>query len=665
MPSSVELEFAVRLNNVTVKASSISSVADFMYEHRSEDVRMVAVWLDAVKSERRPYQLLNLFYVANEVIRRSALHHPPYVSIFGSVFERAMDATGPTLERIHMVAFGELFKVWQEEEYFGYDYVENLRRHLYSYPSTSKENGVSDGISEGEIENQKGTSQSYEPESCITYRHEGTAKEVDQFLTNVSLSDEHVRAYLERLLVNEKACWQFLHKWFQSMQKSTGSFAIVAHLFRIADQLLKVNASKFPGLQCLLEPFLTKAVKETASTHYPQTKQLLERLFCEWQSEHLLSNRTMQMLRYHLTLNSFRANSTTAGENRLPSTSCTVEPTEMTNNFKLSLFKDMLNELSRSSRKIKSTSEWMVENGDMCNQLVSQWKHSLFQKPSSEYAIAMFCVAHEVVITRSASAAGYIRAFRSALETSIDFIAFTSASSNYQLINKCIDTWSRLKLFPPQFIAKIVSRVNQAWSSKKDDRFTSAADKPNSVKSRHFKVVHPSFNIDSAEMSSSTDQSENQQNVDPKATLREFVYDVRHSGRRVKELQCWKEHLAKMEKALAKFKKSDLRSPVVREKIEALRAAADKFRLRLDKKAVARDSESIRYKRMQALLYRTRKTVSKEAERYKNMRQTLLSTCSGNGSSTKEFNGRPAPACSGMFEESAIPLRRHAGVSQT
>ncbi|KHJ45797.1 hypothetical protein D918_04009 [Trichuris suis] len=97
------------------------------------------------------------------------------------------------------------------------------------------------------------------------------------------------------------------------------------------------------------------------------------------------------------------------------------------------------------------------------------------------------------------------------------------------------------------------------------------------------------------------------------------------------------EHLAKMEKALDKFKKSDLRSPVVREKIEALRAAADRFRVRLDKKAVAGDSESVRYKRMQALLYRTRDTL----------------------------DGRPAAACSAMFEESAIPVERPAGVTQT
>ncbi|KFD70888.1 hypothetical protein M514_01165 [Trichuris suis] len=556
MPSSVESELAERLNNVTIKASSISSVADFMYEHRSEDVRMVAVWLDAVKRERRPYQLLNFFYVANEVIRRSAVQHPPYVSIFGSVFERAMDATGPTLESIHMVAFGELFKVWQEEEYFGYEYVENLRRHLYSCPSTSKENGTSGDRSEGEVENQRATSQSYDPESLVTFGNKETANEVEQFLMDVSLSDEHVRAYIEWSLISEKACWQFLHMWFEAMQKSTGSFPIVAHLFRIANQLLKVNASKFPRLQYLLEPFLKKAVKATASTHYPQTKQLLERFFCEWENEHRLSNRTMQMLRYHLTLSSFRANST-AGEHRLP---------------------NMLNELSRSSRKIKSTSEWMVKNGDMCNQLVNQWKNSLFQKPSSEYAIAMFCVAHEVITTRSANSAGYIRAFRVAFERSIDFIALASASSNYQLIDKCIDTWSRLKLFPPQFIAKVASRVKQAWLTKKDDRST-VADKPHSVKSRNFKVVHPSFNIDSAEMSSLSDQSVHQQNVDPKSTLREFVYDVKHSGRRVKELQCWNEHLAKMEKALDKFKKSDLRSPVVREKIEALRAAADRFRL--------------------------------------------------------------------------------------
>ncbi|KHJ45796.1 hypothetical protein D918_04008 [Trichuris suis] len=537
MPSSVESELAERLNNVTIKASSISSVADFMYEHRSEDVRMVAVWLDAVKRERRPYQLLNFFYVANEVIRRSAVQHPPYVSIFGSVFERAMDATGPTLESIHMVAFGELFKVWQEEEYFGYEYVENLRRHLYSCPSTSKENGTSGDRSEGEVENQRATSQSYDPESLVTFGNKETANEVEQFLMDVSLSDEHVRAYIEWSLISEKACWQFLHMWFEAMQKSTGSFPIVAHLFRIANQLLKVNASKFPRLQYLLEPFLKKAVKATASTHYPQTKQLLERFFCEWENEHRLSNRTMQMLRYHLTLSSFRANST-AGEHRLPSTCCAVEPTEKTNNFKLSLFKDMLNELSRSSRKIKSTSEWMVKNGDMCNQLVNQWKNSLFQKPSSEYAIAMFCVAHEVITTRSANSAGYIRAFRVAFERSIDFIALASASSNYQLIDKCIDTWSRLKLFPPQFIAKVASRVKQAWLTKKDDRST-VADKPHSVKSRNFKVVHPSFNIDSAEMSSLSDQSVHQQNVDPKSTLREFVYDVKHSGRRVKELQCW------------------------------------------------------------------------------------------------------------------------------
>ncbi|VDD91687.1 unnamed protein product [Enterobius vermicularis] len=79
-----------RLESLTTTSQSIQTVSMWLLHHQKNHAdEIVQLWLKEVKQEVRPVRLVNLLYLANDVIQNSRKQSPGFMALFYTVLEPA------------------------------------------------------------------------------------------------------------------------------------------------------------------------------------------------------------------------------------------------------------------------------------------------------------------------------------------------------------------------------------------------------------------------------------------------------------------------------------------------------------------------------------------------------------------------------------------------
>ncbi|CDW53748.1 regulator of nuclear mRNA [Trichuris trichiura] len=122
-----ENKLGVRFSQLSSSVQSIQTLSCWIIHHRLHDRKIVDFWLETVRSENRSRRILDLFYLANEVVQNSRKKHPAYVTLFEGVLEEALYSVVKCLNAEHLNKLKRTFDVWEMRKVFPFDFISGLR----------------------------------------------------------------------------------------------------------------------------------------------------------------------------------------------------------------------------------------------------------------------------------------------------------------------------------------------------------------------------------------------------------------------------------------------------------------------------------------------------------------------------------------------------------
>uniref|UniRef100_A0A5S6Q7V3 CID domain-containing protein n=1 Tax=Trichuris muris TaxID=70415 RepID=A0A5S6Q7V3_TRIMR len=122
-----ENKLGVRFSQLSSSVQSIQTLSCWIIHHRHHDKKIVDFWLETVRKEQRSRRILDLFYLANEVVQNSRKKHPAYVTLFQEVLEEALSASTKFLSVEHLGKLHRTFEVWEIRKVFPLDFICRLR----------------------------------------------------------------------------------------------------------------------------------------------------------------------------------------------------------------------------------------------------------------------------------------------------------------------------------------------------------------------------------------------------------------------------------------------------------------------------------------------------------------------------------------------------------
>uniref|UniRef100_A0A1I7YD87 CID domain-containing protein n=1 Tax=Steinernema glaseri TaxID=37863 RepID=A0A1I7YD87_9BILA len=119
-----------RLRTLDGTRNSIQSVSGWIHHHQSTNPdRIIAVWLQELKSTRNPDKVLNLMYVANDVIQNSVRKNidMKFANDFLSVHGSAMRHVAAVCPEDKKAKIFRILDVWEERKTFPAKQIQPLR----------------------------------------------------------------------------------------------------------------------------------------------------------------------------------------------------------------------------------------------------------------------------------------------------------------------------------------------------------------------------------------------------------------------------------------------------------------------------------------------------------------------------------------------------------
>ncbi|VDK18155.1 unnamed protein product, partial [Anisakis simplex] len=119
-----EAAMTKRLESLNMTAQSIQTLSMWILHHQKHNAeRIVHLWLKVVKREIRPARLINLLYLANDVVQNSRRQCPDFMALFYSVLEPAFNMHADSQA---VVALKKILRVFRERQIYAPPKIDRL-----------------------------------------------------------------------------------------------------------------------------------------------------------------------------------------------------------------------------------------------------------------------------------------------------------------------------------------------------------------------------------------------------------------------------------------------------------------------------------------------------------------------------------------------------------
>ncbi|CAI5446727.1 unnamed protein product [Caenorhabditis angaria] len=115
-----------RLKNLTNHENSITSLSKWLQQNYNNREIIMRTWLKTIRREGNPSKIVNLLYLANDVIQNSRKQYPKYKEDFFLNLEHAFRHASKLKEPSVNKALGKLIKVWKEREIYNHKQIRGL-----------------------------------------------------------------------------------------------------------------------------------------------------------------------------------------------------------------------------------------------------------------------------------------------------------------------------------------------------------------------------------------------------------------------------------------------------------------------------------------------------------------------------------------------------------
>uniref|UniRef100_A0A0N5AQ93 CID domain-containing protein n=1 Tax=Syphacia muris TaxID=451379 RepID=A0A0N5AQ93_9BILA len=116
-----------RLETLTATSQSIQTVSMWLLHHQKNHAdEIVQLWLKEVKREVRPGRLINLLYLANDVIQNSRKQSPGFMALFYTVLEPAFRHVSTYADSNVVTAMKKILRVFRERSIYSPQKIEQI-----------------------------------------------------------------------------------------------------------------------------------------------------------------------------------------------------------------------------------------------------------------------------------------------------------------------------------------------------------------------------------------------------------------------------------------------------------------------------------------------------------------------------------------------------------
>uniref|UniRef100_A0A915BIP6 CID domain-containing protein n=2 Tax=Parascaris univalens TaxID=6257 RepID=A0A915BIP6_PARUN len=122
-----EMAMAKRLETLNTTTQSIQTLSMWLLHHQKHNAdNIVHLWLKEVKKEIRPVRLINLLYLANDVIQNSRRQCPDFMNLFYGVLEPAFKHVSMHADSQAVIALKKILRVFRERQIYPSPKIDRL-----------------------------------------------------------------------------------------------------------------------------------------------------------------------------------------------------------------------------------------------------------------------------------------------------------------------------------------------------------------------------------------------------------------------------------------------------------------------------------------------------------------------------------------------------------
>ncbi|EFO22068.1 hypothetical protein LOAG_06418 [Loa loa] len=128
-----EAAMSRRLQTLNTTQQSVQMMSMWLLHHqKSHAETIVKVWLQEIKKETKPVRLINLLYLANDVIQNSRKHCPHFMGMFYENLEPAFRHVSVHADADAVVAMKKILRVFRERQIYSDVKVDRLTNAVTS-----------------------------------------------------------------------------------------------------------------------------------------------------------------------------------------------------------------------------------------------------------------------------------------------------------------------------------------------------------------------------------------------------------------------------------------------------------------------------------------------------------------------------------------------------
>uniref|UniRef100_A0AAF5PRA1 CID domain-containing protein n=1 Tax=Wuchereria bancrofti TaxID=6293 RepID=A0AAF5PRA1_WUCBA len=128
-----EAAMSRRLQTLNTTQQSVQMMSMWLLHHqKSHAETIVKVWLQEIKKETKPVRLINLLYLANDVIQNSRKHCPHFMGMFYENLEPAFRHVSLHADADAVVAMKKILRVFRERQIYSDVKVDRLMNAVTS-----------------------------------------------------------------------------------------------------------------------------------------------------------------------------------------------------------------------------------------------------------------------------------------------------------------------------------------------------------------------------------------------------------------------------------------------------------------------------------------------------------------------------------------------------
>lgn len=121
-----------KLEQLTNTLPSIQTLSLWLLHHRKHSASIVKVWYNELKKEKQPKKILNLVYLANDVIQNARKKWPLFLEQFQPVLDKGFGYAARHVDPATLYSIQRVIEVWRQRKVFSNDFINKLNYAISS-----------------------------------------------------------------------------------------------------------------------------------------------------------------------------------------------------------------------------------------------------------------------------------------------------------------------------------------------------------------------------------------------------------------------------------------------------------------------------------------------------------------------------------------------------